>query len=290
MADRVDDVGQRLTATARRIEALEYSPADTMPVVVGVDQEATTCRTLVRWLQAYDAIAGRSQHSFGTFVTEMEAGYTHAAASAEAKLDLLDGCAQVVRAVHGEVAVAVLSDFAWVAAWAEAGRAKKTWGLFGTEESVQDVRQFLVPVWVADISYSASTGAVFKEGVEGRCVAIVDACTPDPARVRFLEPSARALVDAMGQLGQLGTTEVALPRSAAASAHAVFLQAVRARPTMLNAKVQVRTMGFLPAAQARFRSDKGERAATACMAGSVQIGDAAAVQVDAMRQILQRFG
>lgn len=290
LAGRLDVIAEQLAAAAGALQDSTYDATQTMPCVVGMQVEGAALRVFARWLRAYDVVTARSLTPFPEFLRDIEALCTGAATGPEAKADLLEATAEAIRTIRGERDVPVLTDFGWVGGWTEAGRAKKTWGLFGNEETVQGSVQFLAPVWVADVGFSAATGAVFKEGVEARVVAIVDACAPEPGRVTFLDGAQAPVADALAHPGRLAGGDVALPRSTAAAAAGAFTQAAKGRQNMLNARVQVRGLAWLPAAVVQFSSPKGERTAIACLGGAVTLTDAAVRQVQVTRQIVQRFG
>jgi hypothetical protein len=290
IASRVTAIAGELARASQAIEASNFSPADTMPMVIGTNQEAVAARLLVRWLGCYDAMTSRNPIPFYAFTAEVDAVSGGGQVDALTQGDLLEGLTFVVRAVHGEVATSVINDYAWVTSFAESGRSRKTMGLFGVEESVLQVDQFLTPVWIADVSYSRATGAVFKAGVEGRGVAIVEACSPAAAKVAFFPDPNLPLVQALGYQQTLGTTAVALPRCTAAGVHSIFAQALQGRADITNPQVRVRNMAFLPAAVVHYQSDKGMRQQLGCMGGQIAIDATALQQVTATQQLLQRFG
>jgi hypothetical protein len=290
MAQRLEVTASRLLASSQNLQDSPYDPAQTMPCVVGMQVESAAIRVFARWLRSYDIVTSKCLTPFREFLCDIESLCTGAASTPDAKADLLEATTDALLTMRGERDAPVISDFSWVDAWAETGRAKKTWGLFGNEETINQTVRFLAPVWVAEISYSASTGAVFKEGVEGKALALLDACALDPARVCFLDGTHASLADSLGHAGRLVGGDVALPRSTAASANGVFAQAAKGRPNMLNARIQVRGLAWLPAAVAEFSSPKGSRSAISCMNGFVVLADAAVRQIDVSRQIVQRFG
>lgn len=290
LAGRLEEMAAALTLTGKELQDSPYDPAQTMPCAVGIQVEISAMRVFARWLRAYDVITARALAPFPAFQEDMEALCTGAASSPEAKVDLLEATADALLMMRGERATAVIADFDWVAGWSEAGREKKTWGLFGNEETVQGTNQFMAPVWVADVSYSASTGAVFKEGVESRIVALVDACAPEAARVRFLDASQAKVSEALMHPGTMPGGEAALPRSTAASVLAVFAASAKGQANMLNARVTVRGLAWLPTALVQFNSPKGARSALTCLNGVVTLHETVVRQVDVRRRVVERFG
>jgi hypothetical protein len=290
LAGRLEELAVGLAQASEQLQASSYDPSQTMPCVVGIQGEASAMRMFARWLRVYDVVTARSLSPFRDFLGDMEAFCTNVASSPDTKADLAEVTADALLMIRGERPATVVDDFAWVDAWAQAGRARKTWGLFGTEEKLDSSIRFLAPVWVAEVGYSASTGAVFKEGVESRTLALVDACAPEPARVQFLDSTHAALAQALSHTGTLPSASVALPRSTAGAAGAVIAQAAKGRSNMLNARIQVRGLAWLPAAAAAFSSEKGMRHALTCMNGSVPVDDAAIQQLEVARRLAERFG
>ena len=290
LAERLEELTAILVAVGKELQESTFDPAQTMPCAVGVQAEVSALRMLARWLRAYDVVTARSLTAFPDFLEEMESLCTGAGTSPEAKADLLEATADALLVMRGERPASVIADFSWADAWGEARREKKTWGLFGNEEAVSARSEFFAPVWVADVSYSASTGAVFKEGVEGRSVALLDACAPDPARVRFLDSTQAGLTAALSHSGSFPGGEAALPRSTAAVATTVFAAAAKGKTNMLNARVVIRGIAWLPTVYTQFSSPKGNRAALSCLNGAVNLADGVVRQVDVRRRVVERFG
>lgn len=289
LADRLEAISESLLSAGESIEHSDYSPADSMPVVVGVRHEAAGVALLARWLRAYEVLARKESLSFTRFVREVNALYDDRKFGAEAKADMVEGCTLVVRALRGDMKLPVVDDLGWVDGWVEAGRAKKSFGLFGQDERAETVDRFLLPVWVATISFSRSTGKVFKEGVESQCVALVNACSTDARSVYFVPSDRGAINEALSSRKALSTRAVALPTSTGKMAQAAFEQAAKTRPDLQNARVQVRSLAFLPAAVAAFVSKNGQRTAATCLNGEISIDAAVTAQLSASQTALKTF-
>lgn len=287
-ADHLERVAIALDAVGPAIEASDYSPADTMPMVVGVRQEAAACRTLAKWLRSFDALSAGSRVAFSAFVQEVAGLFD--GAPLEATGELLEVATFAVRAARGEVAIGAIVDDGWVGGWAEGARTKKAFGLFGAEERIARTEPFLLPIWAADVSYSAATGAVFKEGVEAKAFAIVDACSPTPERVRLYQDANHPIPLGLAVPRVIRSSAVALPRSTSAAAQTAITSALRARTDVRNPQVRVRGLGFVSAAVVHFDSSKGTRELVAAVGGGVPVDAGARVRLHAMQQLLQRLG
>lgn len=123
MAGRLEQVAVGLEGVGPAIEASNYSPADAMPMVVGVGQEVAACRLLADWLRGFDALGGSSTVPFKTFVDEMAALFSGSAL--ETTGELVGVASFAVRAARGELAVGAVVDDGWIGGWAEGARAKK---------------------------------------------------------------------------------------------------------------------------------------------------------------------
>jgi hypothetical protein len=290
IAARVEGLAEQLSRVARELEASDHSPADIMPIVVGVDQEALACRLLSRWIHCYDAMTARRPAPFYAFVAGMDALSGGGHVEPRAQGDLLEGLTFVVRAARGEIGVGLVADFSWVQAFAEASRARRALGLFGSEEQIVHIDEFLVPVWLADVLYSRSTGSVFKAGVEGRGVAIVEACAPSPEKVVLFPDQGSPLLQALGSPRAIGAAPVALPRCSATGVHPVFASAMLRMPDIVNPQIRVRSLGFLPAAIVHYQSAKGARQLAGCLNGQIPVDASARRQLEASHELLQRFG
>jgi len=288
LAERAEAAAANLSVTAQHVEASNYAPADTMPVVVAIHQEAAAARALGRWLRAYDRIAGRSQVPFPVFVGDVDGLTGGGSVGPEAQAELLDAVAHVLNAARGIAGVPAVADFNWVGAWAEQARQKKSFGMFGVEEQLAHVEQFMSPFWVADISFSRKQGAVFASGQEQRAVAVVDACAPAPQHVVVLESA--PLVNALESQASLAGVPVAMPRSSPSQASAVLMQALRGRPEYLNPRLRIRGLAFFGAAMATYTGGASPRTATACLNSLVSIDGFAATQIQTTHQLLQRYG
>jgi hypothetical protein len=285
---RLDEIKVSLHEAATEIEASGHSPADAMPLVLGINQEIAAATVFARWLAAYDTLSSRVDIAFSAFITEI--GPLLGGAGGELGADVLEAAGLAVRALRRETAVGVVGDFGWVDAWVEGQRAKKTFGLFGAEESVEALEKFLLPVWVAEVTFSKSAGAVFKAGVEGKGIAIVDACGPSAAKVQIFTDLTQPLPQAVLTEQPLPSASVALPRSTAALVQPLMLQALRARPELLNPQVRMKGMAFAAAAVVQLRSSKGGRELASCAAGQIAVDPASRSQVHAMQQLVQRLG
>lgn len=288
LAERAEATAYTLAEAAQRVEASNYAPADAMPAVVAIHQEAASARSLARWLRAYDQITGRSQVPFPAFVGDLDALTGGAALPPEGQADLLEAMGFVLSAARGAAAAPVVGDFTWVGSWADAGRQKRSMGMFGVEEQVGQVAQFLNPVWVADVSFSRAQGAVFTSGQEQRAVAVLDACAPTPQRVVVV--GSAPLANALGVQGPLGGTPVAMPRSSPAQASAIMMQGLRGRPEYLNPRLRIRGLAFLAAASVTYTGGPQQRSATSCLSGQVPIDDFARTQVQTTQYLMQRYG
>jgi hypothetical protein len=289
LAQRADQASTMLDAAGRGAEASNYSPMESMPTVIGIQQEAAGARALATWLRAYDAIAGRSQVSFATFLQHADAVTGGGQVPIEQQLAILDAMVIAVRAARGEPTVPCTDDFAWVAGWAEADRHKKSMGMFGTEEQLAHVTQYLLPVWVVDVWFAVAQGAVFTQGREAQSVVLVDACSPAPQKAALLDGGASPLLQALAGPRPIPQCPVALPRSGPLTAQQCAEQALRSRPGVVNPRARVRGLALLPAAVATFTAGPATRTATTCLGGMVQADRVALGQLDAMGDILQRY-
>ena len=284
-ADRAESLATAMDAAAGDLEASNWSPAETMPLVLGIRDEAHGARSVSRWLRGYEVFSSQSSITFPSFVAEMQslAGPTNKAE------DLLEAYTFVFQAARGQVAATVIENFDWVSAWTEGQRARKKVGLFGTNEEIVGIEQFLVPVWLAEVSFSRSSGKVFKSGAESKAIAIVDACAPSSIKVRVFVDGHEQLSAAMASPAAMGGRQVALPNSSADMAKKVITDGVRLLPNLLNAVVQVKGIVFLPAAVAHYSSKNGPREATTCMSDQVPIDNSARVQWQQARVLMERF-
>jgi hypothetical protein len=289
MARRSDQLAQTLQGIAQQIEASNYSPADTMPVVIGVQQEALACHTFGRWLRMYDVIAGSSAVPFIAFIHEMDGLTSGGHASADYQIDLLEAFGSAISVARGRIEAIVVNDFSWVQPWAEGIREKKSMGMFGVEEQVSRADQFLCPAWIAEVTFSRAAGAIFTAGHESRALAVVDAYAPHYSKVAILDHG-QPLARAMSQKQVATSADVGMPRSTQGLVYPIFVQAVRARPDLLNANVRVHGLAFLPAVVVQFAANQRVRAAAACVGGVVPMEAAAQTSVALTHQLLQRFG
>jgi hypothetical protein len=290
LAGRLERLATDLAESSVCLQEIPYDPAQTMPCVVGMQVETAAIKVFARWLRAYEVITAKALVSFPIFLRDIEALCTGGVSSPEAKADLLEAIADALLTIRGERDAPVIADFEWVDTWAETNRARKTWGLFGNEEAIERTTSFLAPAWIAEVSYSASKGAVFKEGVENKTVALLDACAPDASRVCFLDGAQSALSEVLSHPSRLPRGDIALPKSTASAASVAFAQAAKGRPNMMNSRVHVCGLAWLPAAVAQFTSPKGERSVLSCMNGTVHLAEVVVQQVEVTRQIVRHFG
>jgi hypothetical protein len=288
LADRAVSLATSLGETAQKVEACNYSPADSMPVVVALHQEAASARTLERWLRAYDHIVGHSQVAFPSFVAEIDPMTGGGEVAPEAQAELLEALGFVLGAARGAAPVPVVSDFSWVGAWAEAGRQKKTLGMFGVDEKVAEVDQFLAPFWAADLSFSRTQGGMFVGAQEQRAVVVVDACAPSPTRV--LVVGAGPVATALESPGMLAGAPVAMPRSGPTHAAAVMMQGLQRRPEYMNPRLRMRGLVFLPAVVATYTGGPRPRTVTSCLSDQVPVDVLARANVQTTQHLLQRYG
>jgi hypothetical protein len=289
LADRAEAIAATLRQAARAVEASQYSPADAMPVVISTQGEAVSAEYLARWLRTYDSLASKSLQPFPRFVGELSAVVHGGKHTAEAATELAEGCAWLVRVVRGEIAVPVYEDHSWGDGWVEGARAKKSLGVFGAEERVTYILHFMLPVWVADISFSKSTGAVFKEGVEAKCVGLVEATAPSAAKACFLHDRTSSLAQALDFPRVLSRRSVALPGSTAKAAEQALKLACSSRLDMLQAQIRLRGIAFLPAVYAYYESKKGNRALAACAGGQVPVEPGVHASIQSAGEVLRQF-
>ena len=296
LADRLERLVQGLEQAGGGIERSDYDPAESMPICIGIQEEVRGARILTRWLRAYDVLTQRRPMSFRKFLAVL-APAVQLTTSAEQQADMLEACGGVVQATRGEATLPVVADFDWVDGWVERERSKKGClgifdflKLFGTEEKVERVDRFLLPVWLGKLGYSEQQGAFFKEGVESNSLLLVDAVSPSMDKVRVASKLGGHFATAILQQGPLGGDDVALPRSSAHHAASVFASFARGHSEIKNPRIEVEGLGFLAAAVAHYSSKKGNRVAVACMNNEVPTDLASGTQINPTRQLLQSFG
>lgn len=290
LAEHVEAAATGLDGVAAEIERAGYAPADTMPVVVGVRAEAASARSLARWLRCYDVFTGRVQESFLQFVADLTPVVSGDGASADVVAERLEIASTVLRAARGEAVGPAIGDFSWLQPWAEGQRTRKTLGLFGTDEQLAALASFMAPVWVADVGFSKAQGSVFTSGVESRFTAFVDACAPNVNGVIFVEDANHPYVQALAHAAPLGTNQVALPLSTPSQVTTIIAQAARKRPGVLNPRVTVRGLAFLPAGAAQYTSDKNTRTLVRCANGFLPVDPGVVQRMQAAQFIAQRYG
>jgi hypothetical protein len=284
---QTEQVAQRLERAAREIEASAISPADAMPLAIGAKEEAAACHALARWLAAHHSLAKGAPLSFLDFVRGVEPFLGGAPLSGPDAVERVEIVATVVSAARGRTQVHVLDDFSWVPAFVDGVRGRKTLGLFGHEEEVQHVEELLLPVWLADVAYSRRAGGVFREGVEGRGVALTYA--PRADQVAFWEKD-EALGDARTRPRLLETRSVALPQCTRQAAAQAIAGRLSEHPELGSATVRVAGLVYLPAVAVRLESKKGSRLVVSCLGGRLPLDEGVWRQREAMRTLLARFG
>lgn len=288
---RLDQISGSLQDASKVIESSNYSPADSMPIVMGINAEVNACSLLSRWVSAYNKLGSRRQISFAQFMQQIDPLTLGGHIPADRQANLLEAFVTVTQAASGAVACTVVNDFTWTDSWAEGARKKKSLGLFGAEESLRHLQRFFVPVWVAAVRYSVSAGAVFASGQERQCVTVVDACAPTVDGVLVIKDQAHPLATAIAYPQQIGSMPVALPRSDRGTALSVMQQAVHSRPDFLNPVVEIRGLGFLAAAVASYQSSSGQnRQLVSCLSGMIKVDQCAIHQVQAAQQLFEMFG
>lgn len=288
-AHGLEQVASQLDAARQAIEASDYSPADAMPMAVGTGHEAIAVRQLARWVRSYEAVTRRRPMPFMACARALDGLTFGGQVPPEAQVELVEGCALALQAGRGEIALPVLNDFSWSQGWAEQTRAKKSLGFFGDEERLLNLQHFYVPVWVAEVTYSRSSGAVFASGVESRAVFLVDSCAPRADRVAPLQDG-HPLLRALASPQAISTRDMALPRTTSGHATGVMQQALRNRPEFLNPRVRVTGLALAAAAVALLQSAKGQRTAVSCLNGMVHVDETAATQLRLAQQVFDQFG
>lgn len=287
--ERIERQVAALQTSAETIGNCDYDATEAMPLVVGIRAEAESALLLIRWLRAYGLIASSAEIPFKGFVETLLPMLP--AGAAELQSEVLELVASSIQVARGGLASRRIDDFSWAESWAEGLRSKKSLGLFGTEERLARLDRFLLPVWVADVLYSRSTGTLLKSGIETRAIAVVDACSPEVGAVTLITQleSEPGLTLESVQLSQ-GTAVIAAPRSSSHIATSVIEKAVRANPGLLNPKIKLRGIWYFPAAVAHYESKKGLREVATCLNGTVRTMAAAQTQVQVALSIRQQFG
>jgi len=296
LADRLEQAVAGLDKARLEIEASDHDPAESMPICIGVQEEVRGGQLVGRWLRSYDVLTQRTPMSFGGFL-EVVAPAVQVGTSDEQQAEMLEACGEVVQATRGEGTFPVAASFDWVEDWVEGERQKKGClgifdfiKLFGTEEELERVDRFLLPVWVAKLGYSEQQGAVFKGGVETSSILLVDAMSPSAGKVRIASELDGGLSEQLGREMGLTGTDVVLPRSSAEQAASAFSSFARGRQDIKNPRISIQGLAFIAAAVAHYTSDEGNRTAIACMDGGIPTDMAAGNQIKQTRQLLTSFG
>jgi hypothetical protein len=288
-AAEASGLAHRLEDAASRVMASRYAPMESMPTALGVQAEAAGARALATWLAAYDAIASRSGAPFAQFVSDLEAVTGGPHVGAEQQLAILEGVAAQVQGIRGSLVLPTSTDVSWIAAWGEQARAKRSLGMFGADERVAEIAPFLLPVWVAEVSFTMNTGTVFSQGSEARAMAVVEACAPAAQKVVVLAGAHHAVSSALGGTASAAELPSALVASGRATAHAVIEQAMRSRPGVIQPRVTVRGLALLPAASVVFTGGASARGAVVCLAGHVPVDEVARTRIAATGHLLARY-
>lgn len=290
-ADRgaqVERVAGRLESAARQIEASGYSPADAMPLAIGVKDEALACHALSRWLGACQAITGCGSWSFVDFVRAIEPFLGGLEVSSLDSVETVEALGSVTSAARGRTRVPVVDDFSWVSSFIDGVRGRKTLGLFGQDEEIKDIDEFWVPVWIADVAYSRRAGAVFREGVEGQGIALVESCAPRAEKVAFMG-SVESIAQARAEPRPLESRSVALPQSTRKAAAEAFAERLSGHPDLGNATVRIDGLVYLPAVAVSLESQRGLRQVCSCLGGLVPVDQTVWLQKQATKTLLVRF-
>lgn len=289
LEERVLALEERLEELGGKMMDCPYNPAETMSVVMGINEERKRTGLLASWLRAYDAVGQNTMMSFTDFCRAIEQAGTGMVADPVEKTQLLAGIAEFFRILHGERPAFVIQTDHGLDGWLASQRERKFLGLFGNGERIEETRHFHLPVWIVDVGFSMSSGVIFVEGCEHRCLAVVDACYPSKDSVVFLEGAMARHQGAMTNAGSPPSGSIAIPRSTAEVAEAYVKYAAQDQGNRQNVQVRALTIGFVPAVSAVLRSDKGNRALAAIFGGSIRIDPRAGQTVDAVADLTQRF-
>jgi hypothetical protein len=295
LAARLEQALTRLDEARLGIEASDYDMAESMPICIGIQEEVRGGRLAARWLRSYDILTQRTPMSFDQFRQTVTPA-VQVGTSQEQQADMLEACGGVVQATRGEATFPVRADFGWVDDWVEQEREKKGClgifdflKLFGTEEEVERVERFLLPVWIAKLGYSEQQGTLFRGGVESRSLLLVDAVSPSAAKVRIAS-ELDGMDGGLWHEAALGAIDIALPCSSAEQAAAAFASFARRRSEIQNPRIEVQGLAFVAAAVAHYTSDDGQRSAIACMDDEIPTDMASGNQLNPTRQLLESFG
>jgi hypothetical protein len=280
LADRLEEVARQLIVVADALERSEYSPVESMPMVLAVKEEAASARLLGRWLHSYDALCASGVTAFGVFA-EATSPLLTGIGSSEDAADMLDACAQVVQATRGRAALRSDVDFSWVPAIAEKGRQRKSLGMFGIEEQIAGTDEFMVPVWLVEVTYSQAAGTFFKGGVEQRRMAIVSAIDATGDKVVLLPEGA-----SFGTSTEIRNRRVVLPTASAANASPAAVRAAGSREGVLNARGRVIGLGLVPGVIIRYSGKGAAREVPLCLADSIALPTDIRARLDAATRLL----
>jgi hypothetical protein len=289
LAQQVDRVVEALDGAAKDIEAMDFNPADTMPVVIGTNAERDSAVLFARWLRSYASLGRRGNLSFPDCVHELEQLFSSRAKNAQDLCELVEGCVEAFKAIRGELLTPSVTDNSWVETWVEKNRKKKSLWLFGTEESTDTVEQFLLPVWVAEVRFSQNKGGVFAEGIENMGLALVDACSPSSDGVLFIKSMNDSLASSLEHGEAFPGGDMALPASTPAAAAAVMERSMKSKAGIGNSRVTMRGLAWLPAAIVHYSSTDGDRSVASCLNGKLKTTTDSRIQMLAARQALDVF-
>lgn len=167
----------------------------------------------------------------------------------------------------------VIDNFEWAKTWAENQRER---GFFGGGEQVESLDTYFVPVWLAEIKCSRSTGRFLKSGQQDVVHTIVNAATTRPSDIYLVAsaPDEFSLSDHVRDRAALPHRRVAFPVLMEAAAQTVLERHFTGHAEILNARPKVYELAFVPAARAVLVSKKGERTLHRCLNGLLNADDA----------------
>jgi len=277
MAEEADRLAATLAEVAGRLGQVDNVGVETSLSSVAALKEAEHARDLARWLRAYDAVVRRVDLPFSAFVAEAaELLGVRADDNADR---VVESCAQVQRAVRGEVPVLVHDRFDWTAPLAE-GERKGKWlamiglGFLGLTESVGSVEELYVPFWLLEAGGSRW---------------LVDACQVTSEPVLRLDDGWRDV--ALGSPSVLRRPlPVPAPGIGAEAAEQRVRSALRSAGSH-NAEVSDARLALLPAARIEYeRKGRTTRVRLALLEDRLALGDAVNGRLATARRLQERFG
>ena len=289
--EELDAAQQELERARELAGSSTHSPLAVLPLRTGLERDQKSLALLGAVLHSYHVASRNRPLAFSTYYADLKPMLAIIRPNCGDPVQLVDACQQIeaiIRASRGQGTLYRLDDWNRCEKQIDAGRNRS---LFSSEQ-VQEQQHYWHPYWYATIRYATKKGRLRVSGVEKTAYGLIDAVSKKASPLIVLDDAPRysAMSQALEQ-PRHGDGKPFLPsRMPSSAAEQSIANKTKRVENLLNARVSVAGLLYLPAVLVEYESKSGNRTALYIDEKASEQGEEIGRLLAHVRPFFERYG